>query len=62
MQHDSYNCMMEGHEGSLPFPTKRKDVQYCGWGLFKIKETFAVYKKKCPLECRPSLHKEWKRC
>ncbi|XP_042228611.1 uncharacterized protein LOC121870734 [Homarus americanus] len=62
LQHDSYNCLREGHTGARPFPVKREDFQYCGWGPFKYIERRRLSLTKCPPECRPQNHSDWNYC
>ncbi|XP_042869727.1 uncharacterized protein LOC122251693 [Penaeus japonicus] len=62
LQHDSYNCLQSGHEGSVPFPVKRVDGLYCGWGPTKLRERKVVLDTRCPVECRPKGHLDWNHC
>ncbi|KAK3888134.1 hypothetical protein Pcinc_007779 [Petrolisthes cinctipes] len=62
LQHDSYNCLMRTHKGSKPFPTKRVDGLYCGWGPFKFNERRKIFITRCPKECRPPANQSWVFC
>ncbi|ROT67893.1 hypothetical protein C7M84_014010 [Penaeus vannamei] len=35
LNHDSYTCLHPSHINATPFPTKREDNKYCGWGISK---------------------------
>ena len=58
MQHDSFFC--KHYEGTIPFPTKRKDnMEFvgcpghsCNWRNMP----------KCPKDCRPKNHQDWEYC
>ncbi|XP_018015586.1 uncharacterized protein LOC108672433, partial [Hyalella azteca] len=60
MEHDSYHC--EIYPGSLPFPTQRREWRYCGWGPYKASKRTIVFKKQCPMACRPKDHPDWTWC
>ncbi|CAL4087115.1 unnamed protein product, partial [Meganyctiphanes norvegica] len=62
LQHDSYTCLVPSHEGSIPFPVRRFDGLYTGWGPFKFRERQKVFKTLCPAECRPKEQPRWTYC
>jgi hypothetical protein len=57
ISHDSYFC--KGYEKGRPFPNKR--IGNCFVGDIYACNTNATY-HECPIECRPSDHKDWKYC
>ncbi|XP_047493441.1 uncharacterized protein LOC125042024 [Penaeus chinensis] len=62
MNHDSYTCQHPSHVSARPFPTKREDNKYCGWGLSKDNASKKLAKKTCPVACRPKNHLDWIKC
>ena len=53
--HDSYYCSL--FNDSQPFPTQRSIRDHIGSHVHAKPVIF-----QCPIECRPSNHKDWKYC
>ncbi|XP_027224741.2 uncharacterized protein [Penaeus vannamei] len=62
LNHDSYTCLHPSHINATPFPTKREDNKYCGWGISKGTARRKLSKKSCPIACRPKEHPDWTKC
>ena len=66
MAHDAYFCAMpEFQTASVkPFPTKRKDELFNFIGCQVGREERITFEKEheCPVECRPTNHKDWLYC
>ena len=54
--HDSYSCKQFAN--SKPFPTERKVIDHVGSLNYAPPDKI----KECPVDCRPSNHKDWKYC
>ena len=60
--HDSYSCRKGGLGDTVPWPTRRKGTTYVGFGPSKGVYRRRIAQTPCPVECRPSHHKDWKYC
>ena len=62
MMHDSYHC--KKYRNTIPFPTQRRDGDCNFVGCIpELKSRITFTKKnKCPRECRPKNHLDWKYC
>lgn len=57
--HDSYHCDI--FDNTLPFPSKRNNSM-CHVGFVGDCMLSKVVLYDCPVNCRPSNHKEWNFC
>ena len=66
MIHDSYHCLKNPPGTSFPFPTRRSDdgsaPNFIGSNKFISRIPFTNEDNKCPVECRPTDHKDWEFC
>ncbi|XP_063610813.1 uncharacterized protein LOC134784635 [Penaeus indicus] len=61
--HDSYFCAnpnFRSHHRAAPFPTRRHERYFVGWGPLRDHELAGI--TPCPLECRPPMHQDWTYC
>ena len=64
MVHDSYHCTNINVTRGTPlkpfaFPTQRENFRFVGE---VVKTDIIVPPQKCPMECRPFIHKDWEYC
>ena len=62
LQHDSYSCAYEkfnAHHPTQPFPTRRNQTLYVGWGRVKAEENKTGI-VPCPFKCRYEI--DWTYC
>lgn len=63
MIHDCYHCEeIEKYGHMTPWPTRRKGFTYVGYGPTKDDVSKGLTNKKCPVNCRPTGHKDWEYC
>nr|XP_027223706.1 uncharacterized protein LOC113815889 [Penaeus vannamei] len=61
--HDSYFCAnpnFRSHHRAAPFPTRRHERYFVGWGPLRDPELAGI--TPCPHECRPPMHQDWTYC
>ena len=63
--HDSYRCLPQHRKmfGKVhPFPTQNKDGCWLGIGPTRLEMMNTIRNIRCPKECRPKQHPNWKYC
>ncbi|XP_063592878.1 uncharacterized protein LOC134769981 [Penaeus indicus] len=62
LNHASYPCQVARIGPSVPMPTQRQGIEFCGLSAFNPYQGILFRERDCPLECRPKEHPDWVKC
>ncbi|ROT69401.1 hypothetical protein C7M84_012409 [Penaeus vannamei] len=62
LNHASYPCQVARIGPSVPLPTQRQGIEFCGLSAFNPYQGILFRERDCPLECRPKEHPDWVKC
>ena len=61
--YDSYHCLeVERYGHSMPWPVRRRELEFVGNGPTKEALVEALRRSECPKECRPVGGEDWRYC